>query len=92
LRTALYLRKAVPSPKGTWEARDFSRERLHVLHSDSHTEHFHQAFIFEIADFFFLPIFLLRKNKKYILILRNFKKGEDKYAFFTQSKKSSEPC
>lgn len=27
--TALYLRKAVPSPKGTWEARDFSRERLH---------------------------------------------------------------
>ena len=26
----LYLRKAVPSPKGTWEARDFSRERLHV--------------------------------------------------------------
>lgn len=27
----LYLRKAVPSPKGTWEARDFSRERLHGL-------------------------------------------------------------
>ena len=26
----LYLRKAVPSPKGTWEARDFSRERLHT--------------------------------------------------------------